>query len=145
MNSRWLAKSSYCAKPGEVMTTYVLVHGGHHGGWCYQKVTRLLRTAGHEVYSPTLTGLGERRHLLSPDVDLEMHIADLVSVLTFEDLHDVAFRTRIIQLEDVLAWLKNRVSYLDRLIHRQNGFFVPRVRLCSDVDARCERSAAHQR
>lgn len=71
------------------MATYVLVHGGHHGGWCYQKVARLLRKAGHEVYSPTLSGLGERHHLLSPDVDLEMHITDVVGVLTFEDLHDV--------------------------------------------------------
>jgi pimeloyl-ACP methyl ester carboxylesterase len=71
------------------MTTYLLVHGGHHGGWCYQKVAGLLRKAGHVVYSPTLTGLGERRHLLRPDVDLEMHISDVVGVLTFEDLQDV--------------------------------------------------------
>lgn len=71
------------------MTTYVLVHGGHHGGWCYQKVARLLRKAGHEVYTPTLTGLGERRHLLSKEVDLAMHIEDVVGVLNFEDLHDV--------------------------------------------------------
>ncbi len=71
------------------MTTYVLVHGGHHGGWCYQKVTRLPCKAGHEVHSPTLTGLGEHRHLLSPDVDLEMHIADVLGLLVFEDLHDV--------------------------------------------------------
>ncbi len=42
------------------MATYVLVHGGGHGGWCYQPVARLLRAAGHEVYTPTLTGLGER-------------------------------------------------------------------------------------
>ena len=39
------------------MATYVLVHGGGHGGWCYQRVARLLRSAGHEVYTPTLTGL----------------------------------------------------------------------------------------
>ncbi len=71
------------------MTTYVLVHGGHHGGWCYQKVARLLRRAGHEVHTPTLTGLGERQHLLNPAVDLEMHITDVVGVLTFDDLHDV--------------------------------------------------------
>jgi len=71
------------------MATYVLVHGGHHGGWCYQKVARLLRGAGHEVHSPTLTGLGERRHLLGPKVDLEMHIADIVGVLEFEDLRAV--------------------------------------------------------
>jgi pimeloyl-ACP methyl ester carboxylesterase len=71
------------------MTTYVLVHGGHHGGWCYQKVAGLIRKAGHEVYTPTLTGLGERRHLISAGVDLEMHITDVVGVLTFEDLRDV--------------------------------------------------------
>ena len=71
------------------MTTYVLVHGGHHGGWCYRKVAGLMRKAGHEVYTPTLTGLGERRHLISAGVDLEMHIADVVGVLTFEDLRDV--------------------------------------------------------
>ena len=49
------------------VATYVLVHGGGHGGWCYQPVARILRSAGHEVYTPTLTGLGERSHLLSPD------------------------------------------------------------------------------
>jgi len=41
------------------MATYVLVHGGGHGGWCYQRVARLLRSSGHEVYTPTLSGLGE--------------------------------------------------------------------------------------
>lgn len=71
------------------MATYVLVHGGGHGGWCYQRVAKLLRAAGHEVYTPTLTGLGERRHLLTADVDLYMHITDVVNVLEFEDLHDV--------------------------------------------------------
>lgn len=71
------------------MAIYVLVHGGGHGGWCYQKVARRLRQAGHEVYTPTLTGLGERAHLLSPDIDLDTHIADIVAVLTYEDLHDV--------------------------------------------------------
>jgi pimeloyl-ACP methyl ester carboxylesterase len=71
------------------MATYVLVHGGGHGGWCYRKVERLLRAAGHDVYSPTLTGCGERAHLVSPAVDLEMHIADIVGVLTYEDLHSV--------------------------------------------------------
>jgi pimeloyl-ACP methyl ester carboxylesterase len=71
------------------MATYVLVHGGHHGGWCYRKVARLLRAVGHDVYTPTLTGVGERRHLLSPAVDLEMHIADVLGVLTFEDLREV--------------------------------------------------------
>jgi pimeloyl-ACP methyl ester carboxylesterase len=71
------------------MATYVLVHGGGHGGWCYQRVARLLRAAGHEVYTPTLTGLGERAHLLSREVDLDLHIRDVVAVLHSEDLRKV--------------------------------------------------------
>ena len=71
------------------MATYVLVHGGGHGGWCYQRVARLLRAAGHEVYTPTLTGLAERSHLLSPAVDLELHIRDVTSLLQYEDLREV--------------------------------------------------------
>ena len=47
------------------MATYVLVHGGGHGGWCYQPLARIMRSQGQEVYTPTLTGLGEREHLLS--------------------------------------------------------------------------------
>jgi pimeloyl-ACP methyl ester carboxylesterase len=71
------------------MATYVLVHGGAHGGWCYGPVARILRTAGHDVHAPTLTGVGERAHLLSPDVDLDTHITDVVAVLHYEDLRDV--------------------------------------------------------
>ena len=69
--------------------TYVLVHGAWHGGWCWAKVARLLRDAGHEVYTPTLTGLGERAHLATPDVDLDTHITDVENLLRYEDLHDV--------------------------------------------------------
>ena len=71
------------------MATFVLVHGGGHGGWCWQRLTPYLRSAGHEVYTPTLTGLGERAHLLGADVDLDMHIEDVVAVLKYEDLRDV--------------------------------------------------------
>jgi pimeloyl-ACP methyl ester carboxylesterase len=71
------------------MATYVLVHGGGHGGWCYQPVARLLRSEGHEVYAPSLTGLGERAHLFRCDVDLDCHITDIVNLLRAEDLHDV--------------------------------------------------------
>ncbi|HEX8055539.1 MAG TPA: alpha/beta fold hydrolase [Novosphingobium sp.] len=71
------------------MATYVLVHGAGHGGWCYQRLARLLRAEGHEVYAPTLTGLGERSHLLTPEVGLDTHIADVVSLLEHEDLRDV--------------------------------------------------------
>jgi pimeloyl-ACP methyl ester carboxylesterase len=71
------------------MATYVLVHGGGHGGWCYQRVARLLRAAGHDVYAPTMTGLGERSHLLRPGIDLDLHIRDITAVLHYEDLRDV--------------------------------------------------------
>lgn len=71
------------------MATYVLVHGGGHGGWCYGKVAPLLRQAGHEVFTPTMTGLGERAHLVSADVDLDLHIRDITAVLHSEDLRDV--------------------------------------------------------
>jgi pimeloyl-ACP methyl ester carboxylesterase len=70
------------------MATYVLVHGAGHGGWCWQRVALLLRAVGHEVHTPTLTGLGDRAHLLSPDVSLETHIADIAAVLSCEDLRE---------------------------------------------------------
>jgi pimeloyl-ACP methyl ester carboxylesterase len=71
------------------MATYVLVHGAWHGGWCWRLVRPLLRQAGHEVFAPSLTGLGERKHLARRDIDLETHIEDIVSLLEMEDLRDV--------------------------------------------------------
>lgn len=71
------------------MATFVLVHGATGGGWHWKTVAGMLRAAGHEVYTPTLTGLGERTHLGSPAVDLQMHITDIVDVLRYEDLHNV--------------------------------------------------------
>ena len=71
------------------MATYVLVHGGGHGGWCFQPLARILRSAGHEVYAPTLTGLGERSHLLSSGIDLDVHIHDITALLHYEDLREV--------------------------------------------------------
>jgi pimeloyl-ACP methyl ester carboxylesterase len=67
---------------------FVLVHGGRHGGWCWRPVTTRLRAAGHEVYSPTLTGMGERAHLLNPHIGLDTHIQDLVSVFEYEDIQN---------------------------------------------------------
>lgn len=72
-----------------VPTTFVLVHGAFHGGWCWKRVARVLRGSGHEVYTPTLTGLGERKHLRNRDVGLDTHVEDIVNLLDFEDLTDV--------------------------------------------------------
>lgn len=71
------------------MATYVLVHGGGHGGWCYKFVASRLRAKGHEVYAPTLTGLAEREDSLNSEIDLDVHIADIAKLLHFEDLHGV--------------------------------------------------------
>lgn len=71
------------------MTTYVLVHGAWHGGWCWRRTAESLRAAGHEVHTPTLTGLGERAHLLDAGIGLRTHVDDLLGVLRYEDLRDV--------------------------------------------------------
>jgi pimeloyl-ACP methyl ester carboxylesterase len=69
--------------------TFVLVHGAWHGGWCWQRVAGRLRGAGHAVFTPTLTGLGERSHLLRAGIDLTTHITDVVNVMKWEGLTDV--------------------------------------------------------
>jgi pimeloyl-ACP methyl ester carboxylesterase len=71
------------------ISTFVLVHGAWHGGWCWRRVADLLAAHGHRVFTPTLTGLGERAHLLSPSVGLDTHITDIVNVFRFERLTNV--------------------------------------------------------
>lgn len=71
------------------MATFVLCHGAWAGGWQWREVATLLRSASHEVFTPTFTGLGERVHLANPDVDLNTYIQDIRMVLKYEDLHDV--------------------------------------------------------
>jgi pimeloyl-ACP methyl ester carboxylesterase len=71
------------------MATFVLVHGAWGGGWEWRRVEAGLRAAGHDVFTPTLTGVGERAHLISPAVGVSTHIEDVVAVLRIEDLHDV--------------------------------------------------------
>lgn len=68
---------------------FVFVHGGTLGGWCFQRLARRLRQEGHNVYAPTLTGYGERKHLNSPEITMETHIQDVANVFEFEDLSDV--------------------------------------------------------
>jgi len=67
---------------------YVLVHGGWHGGWAWRRVADRLQAAGHRVFAPTLTGLGERSHLLGPEVDLSTHITDVMNLVHWEGLSD---------------------------------------------------------
>ncbi|RFU49745.1 alpha/beta hydrolase [Paraburkholderia sp. DHOC27] len=80
-----LNQDPHCSAPA----TFVLVHGAWHGGWCYRDTARVLRESGHTVFTPTLTGLGERAHLNSHAITLETHIRDVCGVLEAEELSDV--------------------------------------------------------
>ena len=70
------------------MTTFVLLHGAFHGGWCWARVSPILRAAGHSVFTPTQTGLGERAHLLHAGITLGTFVDDLVGLLEAEELTD---------------------------------------------------------
>jgi pimeloyl-ACP methyl ester carboxylesterase len=69
--------------------TFVLVHGAWHGGWCWRRVADLLEAKGHKVYTPTLTGLGACSHLMSKDVNISTHIADVANLIKWEDLSNI--------------------------------------------------------
>lgn len=104
------------------MVSFVLVHGGWHGGWCYGKVANLLRQAGHNVFTPTLTGLGERSHLLTQDVTLDTHIADVVNVIRWEGLSNIVLCGHsyggvvITGVADAIADRVSALVYLDALL-----------------------------
>jgi pimeloyl-ACP methyl ester carboxylesterase len=92
-NQQQVTQSSQGNAPGNGKErkplTFVLVHGAWHGGWCWKRTADRLRSAGHTVFTPTLTGLGERRHLLSKDITFETVIQDVAGVIESEDLTDV--------------------------------------------------------
>jgi pimeloyl-ACP methyl ester carboxylesterase len=69
--------------------TFVLVHGAWHGGWCWRRLSDLLEKKGHKVFTPTMTGLGERSHLLDPKVNLATHVTDIVNVIKWEGLSHI--------------------------------------------------------
>lgn len=71
------------------MATFVIAHGAWSSGWAWKKMRPLLRAAGHEIFTPSYTGLGERSHLATSDVTLSTHIQDILNVLFYEDLTDV--------------------------------------------------------
>ena len=103
-------------------STYVLVHGAWHGGWCWKKVVPALRAAGHEVYTPTLTGLGERAHLANPAIDLATHVADVVNLIEAEELDEVVLLGHsyggmvVTGVADRAAARLRRVIYLDAFL-----------------------------
>lgn len=85
----FLASAGVHAADTAQKSTFVLVHGATAGGWEWKSTGKFLTDDGHTVYRATLTGLGEREHLNSPDIDLQTHIQDVVNLILYEDLRDV--------------------------------------------------------
>ena len=71
------------------MASFVLVHGAWYGSWCWKRVRKALQSAGHDVFTPTLTGVADRSHLLSRDVNLDTHIQDVPDLIEWEELTDI--------------------------------------------------------
>ncbi len=106
--------------------TFVLVHPAWHGGWFWKKLLPHLQSSGHVTVAPTLTGLGERSHLARPDVNLQVHINDIVNVLKYEDLRDVVLVGHsssgvvITGIADVAPHRIARLVYLDAFVPEDN-------------------------
>jgi pimeloyl-ACP methyl ester carboxylesterase len=104
------------------MATFVLVHGAWSGGWCYAKVAALLRARGHTVFTPTLTGQGERAHLFSGTINLSLHIADVLGVVHYERLSEIVLAGHsyggmvITGVADRVAGKIRALAYLDAFI-----------------------------
>jgi pimeloyl-ACP methyl ester carboxylesterase len=122
--------------------TFVIVHGAWGGGWSWKEVDNLLTADGHTVYRPTLTGQGERVHLASPSVGLDTHIADIVNVIKFENLHDVVLVGHSyggMVITGVAQQVPDRISrliYLDALLPEDgdcvNALFPKEKRVIKD-------------
>jgi pimeloyl-ACP methyl ester carboxylesterase len=101
---------------------FVLVHGAWSGGWCYARVADALRTHGHRVFTPTLTGQGERSHLTTGTVNLSTHIADILNVFHYEGLRDVVLAGHsyggmvITGVADRIPELVSSLVYLDAFL-----------------------------
>jgi pimeloyl-ACP methyl ester carboxylesterase len=125
------------------MTTFVLVHGAWHGGWCWRFVAPRLRHAGQDVYTASLTGLGDRAHLARPGIDLELHVQDVVALLEMEDLREVVLLGHsyggmvVTGVADRCAERIRRLVYLDA--------FVPENGKCALDYIVPERSAAFRK
>jgi pimeloyl-ACP methyl ester carboxylesterase len=133
-----------------LMATFVIVHGGFGGGWEWTTVARVLRNQGHEVFTPTLTGIGERAHL-GPEVGLATHVQDVVAVIELEDLRDVVLcgasygGMSVTGAADRIPDRIGLVVYVDALVPRdgQSGLdllptaFGDMVRAAADERGRC--------
>ena len=122
------------------MTTFVLVHGAWGGSYGFAEVRRRLHRQGHDVFTPSLTGIGERSHLVSPSVGLDTHIKDVVNTILYEDLHDIvllgfSYGGMVVTgaLEQIAARVQQLV-YLDALLPGDGQSAYTLLKLKSDPD-----------
>jgi pimeloyl-ACP methyl ester carboxylesterase len=117
-------------KEDAVMANFVLVHGAFQGGWVWKSVAAQLRGEGHEVYTPTLTGAGERMHLLDPSVNLGVYCHDVANLVYFEGLDDVilvgsSYAGMVIDAVAIKVRHKiSRLVYLDAVVPEKGKSFV---------------------
>jgi pimeloyl-ACP methyl ester carboxylesterase len=104
------------------MAALILVHGAWHGGWCWQRVVTKLRAKGQDVFTPSLTGLGDRAHLLNASINLSTHVADITSIVESYDLENVVLCGHsyggmvITGVADQMAEKIHALVYLDALV-----------------------------
>lgn len=124
------------------VATFVLVHGSWHGGWCWRNVVPLLHRAGHAAYAPTLTGLGERSHLVGPTIGLSTFIQDIVQLFEFEELRDVvlvghSFGGMVVTgAAEELADRVSRLIYLDAFVPEDGQSLFDILPRSDEVDLR---------
>lgn len=99
------------------MATFVLVHGAFRGAWSWDRVARILRARGHDVFAPTLTGQGERAHLLAPGQNVDTYAQDIVAELRLHDLHDVTLVAHSFGGYPVTVAADREASRISRLVY----------------------------
>ena len=116
------------------MANFVLVHGAWYGSWCWKRVRKALQAAGNDVFTPTLTGVGERSHLLSREVNLETHIQDVLNLIKWEELTDIVLCGHVHQSPfiDGGDWIDRVGTTLVFNAGRQPGPIPTRIELDTD-------------
>jgi pimeloyl-ACP methyl ester carboxylesterase len=123
---------------------FVLVHGAWHGGWCWSRVASRLQAAGHRVFAPSLTGLGDRVHLANPNITLDTHIADIANLIEAEELDRVILvghsygGTVITGVADKVSARLAHLGYLDAIVLRDGESWSS----YNSAEARAQRAAA---
>ncbi|AHH15214.1 putative esterase, alpha/beta hydrolase family [Nocardia nova SH22a] len=121
------------------MSTYLLIHGAWHSGQCWARVIPPLASAGHRVSTPTLTGYGDRRHLLGPEVGLDTHVDDIVDLIVAEDLTEVILVGHSyagLVISAVANRIPDRIAhlvYLDAMVPQHGETAVDVLPVCQDL------------